>query len=633
MGYGQDEKRKNLDFGPQWKIKPSVTIGNSSTATTVHDSGSNARRYYVSARGMDFLYRQYRSSNLYIYPEHRDHDPGHNKDPGYGDIFPTNSPYLIISQGSSGSDRPFLRTFLYTLAAFSPKVKQKLVRTGLLMPTMQMILRTAHRKVRQPDDYLQGFVHPSAFSWYQFNSVRMVEMAHEMTEDTIPPLVQLKVVEEDFGPRQEAINTQTPPDIPDERLADTPSVIARLWRALPYHRRLVVSTESSFDVNQLPLQFHWVVLRGDALAIDIQTSKDGAVAEILVPYHPRQPVAQDTALESNRVDIGVFAHNGTYYSAPAFVTFYSFDNELRTYDDAGRLLEIYYDAEQPTYKIANWARLFDRVQSPGNGFPGQWMRNQFNEPDRAALARVAADYRIAVTQLAIAETEFNRAKASYDQLKKLRLRSPRVSPRTPADNSSRPGSRRTTPVDPYLESIRTANRTLNEARKKHQAARATVERVLNTVRPELGGLSARQRMHKELDDIQKNVGFYRDNAEGVNTWLKQVLTRKEMARFVSARLSLAKQDILVQTGPNQFVLKSARAGPRPVEERLTGYEQLQIERFHLGLMSDYMFHDCIEGRAPKNYVDRRLTTPKPWRDVFHYDEQGKLEERKRLEVN
>ena len=87
-----------------------------------HLGGSNPRAYYVSFYGTLFLYNQYTRNNLYIYPEHHDHDPGHSgvffpnplnhaiRDEGYGDLYPTNTPYLIISQGSSGSDQPFMAT-------------------------------------------------------------------------------------------------------------------------------------------------------------------------------------------------------------------------------------------------------------------------------------------------------------------------------------------------------------------------------------------------------------------------------------------------------------------------------------------------------------------------------------------
>jgi predicted lipid-binding transport protein (Tim44 family) len=39
------------------------------------------------------------------------------------------------------------------------------------------------------------------------------------------------------------------------------------------------------------------------------------------------------------VDIGLFVNNGSGYSAPGFVTLYSLDNEARTYDKDGKLIE------------------------------------------------------------------------------------------------------------------------------------------------------------------------------------------------------------------------------------------------------------------------------------------------------
>ena len=55
----------------------------------------------------------------------------------YGDVYPANTPYVITSQGSSGSDQVFLSAVACTLAAFRPETKELLVRTGTLMPTVQ----------------------------------------------------------------------------------------------------------------------------------------------------------------------------------------------------------------------------------------------------------------------------------------------------------------------------------------------------------------------------------------------------------------------------------------------------------------------------------------------------------------
>ncbi len=127
-------KGKRGHWGLPRRLYPNVTIGNSSTSARPLRGGSNPRHCYVSGRGLAFLHQQYRGNNLFVYPEHRDYDPGHNQRQGFGDLYATNTPYLIISQGSSGSDLAFLRAMAHTLASFRVDVKKKLIAEKLLMP-------------------------------------------------------------------------------------------------------------------------------------------------------------------------------------------------------------------------------------------------------------------------------------------------------------------------------------------------------------------------------------------------------------------------------------------------------------------------------------------------------------------
>lgn len=146
--YSDDDvtARRNWAFMPA--TRPHVTFGNSSTSAPPELSGSNPRSGYSAHQPLAVLEKQYLGNNLYIYPEHRDHDPGHNGvGDGYGDLFPTNSPYLLVSQGSSGSDQPFMRAVPFALAAFRPDVKKKLAAAGLLMPAVQMILRRSNKGI------------------------------------------------------------------------------------------------------------------------------------------------------------------------------------------------------------------------------------------------------------------------------------------------------------------------------------------------------------------------------------------------------------------------------------------------------------------------------------------------------
>jgi hypothetical protein len=131
-----------------------------------------------------------------------------------------------------------------------------------------------------------------------------------------------------------------------ERLFDTPCAIARVMRSTNYARHMVVSAEGSRDLNKKPLSYRWVVLRGDPKHVTIKPLDDaGTRAEITVHWQERRPVEPDSKMESNRVDVGVFVHNGKYHSAPGFVTFYGLDNQKRTYDDRKRILAVDYNDE------------------------------------------------------------------------------------------------------------------------------------------------------------------------------------------------------------------------------------------------------------------------------------------------
>lgn len=366
-----------------------VTIGNSSTAMT---SGaywrSQPRLAYTDPRSITILYSQYVSNHMYFYPEHRDHDPGHNGkavagardagNGGYGDVYPANTPYVLISQGSSGSDRSFLDQITCILAAFRPETKKRLIENGLLMPTVQMIFRMSLRTVETGEDYLTGNAHPTVFWKNDVNVMRSIRMAHAMKPEEVPPMIQLKVMEEDHPVAGRDFFAASK----DEKVFDTPCAIARVMRSTKRVRRMVVSAEKSHDVNKRDLTWRWVVLRGDAKTISIEPLNDSkSIAVISVPWHERRPVRPGSDMASNRVDIGVFAHNGKYFSAPGFVTFYSLDNEHREYDDEGRIKSVRYDGTNyvdPRIALSKMWR--DEYQYDGKGQLIGWSRHRAKQP-------------------------------------------------------------------------------------------------------------------------------------------------------------------------------------------------------------------------------------------------------------
>ena len=85
--------------------------------------------------------RFYLGNQIWVFPEHRDHDPE------TGDLYPVNAPFFVISQGSSGSDQPFVNAFAATLAAFTPATKRTLTQRNRIGPTLQRILRITQKAV------------------------------------------------------------------------------------------------------------------------------------------------------------------------------------------------------------------------------------------------------------------------------------------------------------------------------------------------------------------------------------------------------------------------------------------------------------------------------------------------------
>jgi len=340
--FGEKIRQRNLNNGLQRHfIFSGITLGNSSTALT-HGLywRSQARGALTQPNGAARLALHYVGNHLYFYPEHRDHDVGHNgKGGGHGDVFPANAPYLVVSQGSSGSDRVFMDAFAATLAAFRPEVKKKLAQSGLLVPTLQMIFRRSNSNLEKAQEYFTGKAHPTVFDGKNLDVVRMIRRAHALKEDSLPPFAQFKVAQEDIPvPGRDYFDFR-----PHQRLFDTPCAVARVHKTTAATYSVTLDAQGSRDLDGKPIVYRWVVLRGDDSRIEIdKLDGEGSVVEITVPWHERRPVSPGSSLESNRVDVGLFVGNGEHWSPPAILSVYFPDNQKRVYDEKGRVLSIDY---------------------------------------------------------------------------------------------------------------------------------------------------------------------------------------------------------------------------------------------------------------------------------------------------
>lgn len=381
--YSKSVRNEGLDNGLQAFFHFDRTMfGNSSTAIVGNYAWrSQPRLAYVDRNAVESLARMYSRNHFYVYPEHADYDPGRNGKGGFGDVYPANTPFVLISQGSSYSDKPFLTAIASTLSAFRPDVFKTLEQNRMVFPCVQMIFRRCLKPIKTDDDYLTGIAHPVVFDGKQIDVEKMVRMAHEIEASNVPPVCKLSVIDEQLGePGKDYFDIG-----PKEKLFTTDASIARVFRSVGQTKTIKVSAAWSDDANNRKLKWKWVVLQGDPDLISITPNNaNSSEVTITVQHHERRPIRPGSKMETNRVDIGAFVNNGRYYSAPAFVTFYFPDDEERLYDEKGRVHSVVYTDTQNGGNYADplvvtpkaWTDLYRYAK---NGKLKGWLRSY---PDR-----------------------------------------------------------------------------------------------------------------------------------------------------------------------------------------------------------------------------------------------------------
>jgi len=326
--YDAAARAADLDYGlADRMLFEAPTLANSSTAITAGALWRSLPRAAMTApdgTGPLRLWQNASLNQLAVYPGHRDFTPDK------GDLFPANTPYLLVSRGSSGSDQPFLEAAALILAAFRPDTKARLVREDLVVPTLQMVFRRSLRTVTSREDYLGGPGNPAAFAGADINAARMVSLANAIKADAIPPQVRLAVLEEDLG----APGTDYFGEGLSETLFDTPAAIARVWRDRAGRRSILVSAGETRDPNGRKLAFEWRLLQGDTGRVRIEPLGDGSTARITLDWHDPFPISEADPTVTARIDVGVFASNGVHDSAPAILSWYCPPTEKRSYAPA-----------------------------------------------------------------------------------------------------------------------------------------------------------------------------------------------------------------------------------------------------------------------------------------------------------
>lgn len=571
--YSPEELEARHDWAVATEVRPFICFGNSSTSAGPTNGGCNPRVLTTVQAGFDILYRQYRGGNLYMYPAHHDYQPGHAGINGtlYGDLLPANTPYMIISHGSSGTDQPFMHAVPFTLAAFRPEVKKKLSDAGLLMPTLQMIFRMSNKQVKEPADYLTGKAHPVVFEGSNVNAEKMVRMAHDIDAGHVPPLARIELKE---SPKSVAGRDYVDPF--PEVIGATPCAIATAFRPWQFTQRFVLSAKSSKDINNLPLTYQWVLLQGDAEKIKINPlNKEGSDVEIIIPYHERAPSVAIPEISSNRVDIAVFVNNGTYFSPPAIFSNFSFDSETRTYDDQQRIMEIGYSAGEPVISVNDWVRLLDQItgDKPSPALKLLLERAGISPANNDAIHQFEDRYKAEAANVTDLEKKQHEAD---DNLKK-------------------------TPDDKHCQAeVNAARKTLDAGTKKRDEL--LTQSIPGLAKP------IKELIESTLTTMMNEPMFYIDHAS-------------ELDPAPTATLkTLEAYGIINRSADGKIELLPLFPGDKPAAERLSRYQKSWLGRLNGQAIAARI--PGISSSFASNEADFRLTIAKPFRDVFRYATSG-----------
>lgn len=248
----------------------------------------------VESRRLRAMHEFYMSNQVWAYPAASDYKFETNS---FGDVYASVTPYWILTEGHSWTDRPYLDAALDAVKAMTSATKDDIVRRGLLAPTLQMLLRKSLKGVRDESDYLTAKAHPTAFPPNGIDRPRLRKLAAALRPDTVPPVANIV-----------GIGSQPvlePSEVP-EMLYATPCAAALVLRSPDTLRSFAIRASGGAE-------YAFAAVHGlEGAARVEQVRPDSAIVKL----------DRLKMTPTNRVDVAVFARNpGTQWGAPAFVSF------------------------------------------------------------------------------------------------------------------------------------------------------------------------------------------------------------------------------------------------------------------------------------------------------------------------
>jgi len=349
------------------------------------------------------------------------------------------------------------------------------------------------------------------------------------------------------------------------QLSDTPVSIARILRGNEAEHGMLIGFDKTLNLVKAPLQMRATVLQGDPRFVHIETQPGGDVMRIRVRWEP--PVITATGIRSYRIDIGIFADNGSSISAPAIISFYMLPNEMHFYDEKGRVSEIHYQTHNPDFGLPatdtdpRWVKILLAFSMKDTNLRSRLLEQILTPAERSGLQQHSLVLKPQLDAFNVVE---------HDDTRK--------------DEAARLGAKLAEAISASLKK--------QVAEKSDLTVRATVDKVLNAIANFHPFYLGSQR---ELDALAA--------ASTKSTAVADV--RAEIHRLIM-------QGVLVEQASGQIDSMSP-------PDKLSLGERYMLRGLNITLLSQVLFPDILDRSTAPAYVSPRLTTLKQWRDVYRYD--------------
>ena len=303
-------RKKGMDLDFPNMIFPYPTYGNASRGWTQGPYWRSLPRALMTIESgrMKTMQKLYLSNQIWVFPAVHDYDFANTN--YFGDVFASQSPYWITTEGISWSDQYYLKAALAASGAMRSDVKADLIRRKLFAPTVITLIRKSLKKVKKPEDYLTAAAHPTAMPPGGIDMAKLKKLASEVKSSAVPPLAMVTSVVPGKGAGETAW-----PELTFATICSWGFVL----RAEAIEREFTIKVAGA-------AQYAFAVVHGNPEAAKVvQTAPDAAVVMI--------DKTKMSVFE--RVDVAVFGKNsGTDWGAPSYISFAVVDSEARYSDPA-----------------------------------------------------------------------------------------------------------------------------------------------------------------------------------------------------------------------------------------------------------------------------------------------------------